>query len=314
MSGRVITLSGGVGGAKLVLGLSHIVAGSDLIVACNTGDDFDHLGLRICPDIDSVLYALSGLSDQVRGWGRKDETWSFMAAIKDLQGPGWFNLGDRDLATHVLRTDMLRQGDSLSAVTDDLAKRLGINATVLPMSDERVSTRVQTQTGELAFQHYFVREQCAPIVTGFVFDGIAKARPQADVLDALGTARTIVIAPSNPYVSVDPILHLPGMRNALRDAAAPIVAVSPIVGGRAIKGPAAKMMTELGIDVSVLGVAEHYRGLIDGLVIDVLDAKLAPEINAMGIETCVTQTVMTDLDSRIALAQATLDFAGGLVR
>lgn len=315
MSNRVVTLSGGVGGAKLVLGLSHCLEGDDLVVACNTGDDFDHLGLRICPDIDSVLYALSDLSDQQRGWGRRDETWTFMAALKELDGPGWFNLGDGDLATHVLRSELLRQGKSLGEVTIDLAKRMGIKALILPMSDHPVATIVKTKSGNLAFQHYFVRDQCDPCVTGFTFDAIAQAQPQPHILDALrDDPEAIVIAPSNPYVSVDPILLLPGMRKALKGADSPIVAVSPIVGGQALKGPAAKMMKELGKDVSVFGIAEHYHGLIDGLVIDIQDANLAPKINALGIETHITQTVMTNIESRVTLAKATLDFARRIAR
>ena len=310
MSGAVITLSGGVGGAKLVLGLSHVVANNKLVVACNTGDDFTHLGLRVCPDIDSVLYALSGLSDQKRGWGRSEETWTFMSAMKELQGPDWFNLGDGDLATHVLRTNMLEHGKTLGEVTGDLAQRLGIKAQILPMSDDLVATIVQTNSGDLAFQHYFVRDQCEPCVTGFSFDGIDVARPHSRILAALRTEpKAVIIAPSNPYVSVDPILGLKGLKAELKNAGAPLVAVSPIVGGQAIKGPAAKMMHELGKDVSVLGIAAHYRGLIDGLVIDVQDAELAPKIREMGIKTHVTQTVMTDLKGRIELAKATLDFA-----
>ena len=313
MSGKVITLSGGVGGAKLVLGLSHVVEGDDLLVACNTGDDFQHLGLTICPDIDSVLYALSGLSDQQRGWGRKDETWTFMSALSGLGGPEWFNLGDGDLATHIVRSDMLRDGKSLSETTAELANRMGVTATVLPMSDDAVSTIVHTATEDLAFQHYFVREQCVPVVTGFSFDGIERAQPQARLLDGMvAIPEAIVIAPSNPYVSVDPILALPGLRAAMKTARAPVVAVSPIVGGAALKGPAAKMMQELGKDVSVLGIAEHYRGLIDGLVIDTEDAGLAPAIEDMGIAALVTPTVMTDLASRIGLAKDTLKFAGEL--
>ena len=310
MSGAVVTLSGGVGGAKLVLGLSQVVAGTKLVVACNTGDDFTHLGLRVCPDIDSVLYALSGLSDQTRGWGRKDETWTFMSAMKELHGPEWFNLGDGDLATHVLRTDLLTNGKTLGDVTGDLARRLGIKADIQPMSDDPVATIVHTNTGDLAFQHYFVREQCGPCVTGFSFNGIDVARPQSRIMDALQSDPTaIIIAPSNPYVSVDPILRLTGMKAALKNARAPIVAVSPIVGGQTIKGPAAKMMQELGKDVSALGIACHYQDLIDGLVIDVQDAELAPQIREMGIKTHITQTVMTDLNSRIELAKSTLEFA-----
>ena len=315
MTGKVITLSGGVGGAKLVLGLSHIVMGGDLVVACNTGDDFDHLGLRVCPDIDSILYSLSGLSDQQRGWGRRDETWTFMSALGDLKAPIWFNLGDGDLATHVFRSDLLRQGQLLGAVTAELALRLGITATICPMSDDPVATIVQTPEGELAFQHYFVREQCKPSVTGFRFEGLNAASLNGTVADALNdNPRAIIIAPSNPYVSVDQILHIPGMMDALIAADAPIVAVSPIVGGQALKGPAAKMMAELGIDVSVLGIARHYHELLDGLIIDQIDANLAPKIEAMGLKVHVTQTIMSDLKSRIDLASATLAFTNELAQ
>ena len=315
MTGKVITLSGGVGGAKLVLGMSHIVMGGDLVVACNTGDDFDHLGLRVCPDIDSILYSLSGLSDQQRGLGRRDETWTFMSALGDLKAPIWFNLGDGDLATHVFRSDLLRQGQLLGAVTAELALRLWITATICPMSDDPVATIVQTPEGELAFQHYFVREQCKPSVTGFRFEGLNAASLNGTVADALNdNPRAIIIAPSNPYVSVDPILHIPGMMDALIAADAPIVAVSPIVGGQALKGPAAKMMAELGIDVSVLGIARHYHELLDGLIIDQIDANLAPKIEAMGLKVHVTQTIMSDLKSRIDLASATLAFTNELAQ
>ena len=315
MSGPVLTLSGGVGGAKLVLGLSKILDGDDLVVACNTGDDFDHFGLRICPDIDSVLYALSGLSNQQRGWGRRDETWTFMSAIQDLKGPDWFNLGNGDLATHVLRSEFLRQGQSLNAVTAGLATRFGITANICPMTDDPVATVVQTPAGDLAFQHYFVREQCQPCVTGFRFDGIARARPNSQVIAALrADPKAIIIAPSNPYVSVDPILHIPGMLDSIKGANAPIVAVSPIVGGQAIKGPAAKMMSELGKDVSVLGIAQHYRDILDGLVIDHQDAHLAAEIESMGMRVHVAQTLMTNLETRVVLAQATLDFASEIAQ
>lgn len=315
MISQVVCLSGGVGGAKLVQGLSYVVNGSDLIVACNTGDDFDHLGLRICPDIDSVLYALGGLSDQQRGWGRRDESWTFMAALKGFGGPDWFNLGDGDLATHVLRTDGLNRGKSLSEVTLNLAQALGIDACILPMSNDPIATIVNTNEGTLAFQHYFVREQCQPEVTGFSFDLIEAATPQPDIIRALGNGpKTVVIAPSNPYVSVDPILELAGMREAVTSSGAPIVAVSPIIGGQAVKGPAAKMMRELGKDVSVLGVAQHYQGFIDGLVIDELDATFAAEIESMGIQTLVAPTLMTDIDSKIALAEHTLGFAESLTK
>ncbi len=313
MSGTVVTLSGGVGGAKLVLGLSHVLDGERLVVACNTADDFDHLGLRVCPDIDSILYALSGLSDQVRGWGRKDETWAFMAAMKQLGGPDWFNLGDRDLATHVLRTTLLAEGQTLGEISSELARRLGISARILPMSNDPVATIVHTSDADMKFQHYFVRDQCKPVVRGFSFDGVDQAAPNPLIISALQDApKAILIAPSNPYVSVDPILSVPGMRAALKNANAPVVAVSPIVGGQAIKGPAAKMMKELGRDVSALGIARHYSGLIDGLIIDTADAHLASDIEATGVRVLVAPTIMTDLDTRIALARTALEFAGDI--
>jgi LPPG:FO 2-phospho-L-lactate transferase len=310
MNRRVVVLSGGVGGAKLVLGLSHLVTDQRLVVACNTSDDFVHLGLHISPDIDSVFYALAGLSDEQRGWGRRDESWAFMAALDQLGGENWFNLGDADLALHVLRTQMLDQGMSLSEVTSRLVTGLGITAELVPMSDERVSTRVLTSDGELMFQHYFVRDQCVPEARGFRFDGIEDAAPARVITEALeDDPRAIIIAPSNPYVSIDPILGLKNMRQALISAKAPVVAVSPIIGGQAIKGPAAKMMTEMGEEVSSIGIARHYAGLIDGLVIDSEDAKHAAEIEAMGIRVLVTPTRMTDLGTRIRLARDTLDFA-----
>lgn len=313
MNGKTVVLSGGVGGAKLVLGLSYVLEGDALIVACNTGDDFDHLGLRVCPDIDSVLYALSNLSDQQRGWGRKDESWAFMSAVEHLQGPTWFKLGDGDLATHVMRTDWLRQGMTLTEATSELAARWRIKTYVVPMSDELVRTIVQTEVGELEFQDYFVGQQCAPTVSGFRFDGIEKALPQVDIMNALNAGPdAVIIAPSNPYVSIDPILNLVGMHDVLKASRAPIVAVSPIIGGQAIKGPVAKMMTELGHDVSALGIARHYQGLIDGFIIDECDADLSADIQSLGIEPKVLPAIMTDLESRISLAQATLLFASEL--
>ena len=251
---RVIALSGGVGGAKLVLGLAHVLPGDRLTVVTNTGDDFDHLGLRICPDTDTVLYTLSGLADPKKGWGRAEETWTFMDALSALGGEDWFSLGDGDLALHVLRTHRLSEGASLGDVTAEMADVLNIAPMILPMSDQPVATHVDTPDGRLAFQHYFVRERCAPIVTGFDFEGIEAARPNPELVRQLEEGpEAIIIAPSNPYISVDPILGLPGLRAMLRACGAPIIAISPIVGGAAIKGPAAKMMTELGVEVSAFG-------------------------------------------------------------
>lgn len=310
---RIITLSGGVGGAKLVLGLTHALPADRLLVVTNTGDDFDHFGLRICPDTDTVIYTLSDLADRERGWGRTGESWNFMDAMREIGGADWFNLGDRDLALHVYRTDRLNNGASLSEVTAYIADVLGISVPVVPMCDQPVSTMVDTAETRLAFQHYFVREQCAPKVTGFAFDGIDKASPNPALISALDdNSAAVVIAPSNPFVSVAPILAVPGMRDLLRDCGAPIVAVSPIIGGQALKGPAAKMMTELGMPASALEIARHYQNFIDGLIIDEKDAHLAPAISDLGLQVEVTQTIMNDLSDRINLAGQTLDFAARL--
>ncbi len=305
MSGSpIIALSGGVGGAKLALGLSRLGLGDDLLIVTNVGDDFEHLGLNICPDIDSVVYALSGLNDQEKGWGRADEGWRFMQALAELGGEDWFNLGDRDLAMHVLRTQALARGESLTQVTRTITRQLGITARVLPMTDDPVRTMVQTADGPLAFQHYFVRDQCAPVVTGFEFEGMAQAKPQADFMAALKNPdlRAVIITPSNPFVSIDPILRLPCVRDALDATAAPIIAVSPIVAGLAIKGPAAKMMTELGMPSTALAVARHYEDLIDGFVLDETDADLFDEINALNMRALMAQTVMASLEDRDSLA------------
>lgn len=313
-----VALSGGVGGAKLALGLSRVLPGDALTVVCNTADDFDHLGLRISPDLDTVMYTLAGISNRVTGWGQAHETWSFLEALSHLGGETWFRLGDRDLATHVERTQRLRAGETLTEVTAALCRALGIAARVLPMSDDPVRTVVLTEDGELSFQHYFVRDACAPTVSGFRFDGIDTARPEAAFLAALEDLATgaIVVCPSNPFVSVDPVLALDGVEGALRRAAAPVVAVSPIVGGAAIKGPAAKMMAELGMPVTALGVARHYqeRDLLDGFVIDDADAGQAAKIEDLGLSTLVTGTVMETLADRERLAAETLDFARGLSR
>lgn len=311
---RVVALSGGVGGAKLALGLTDAVPGDNLLIVANTGDDFSHLGFAISPDIDSVVYALAGLNDQQRGWGRKDETWTFMSALGDLGGETWFNLGDGDLAMHVRRSEALRDGKSLSAVTAEIANALGISARILPMSDDRVATMVETASGPLAFQHYFVREQCAPAVTGFRFDGIEDARPHPALMMALAdpALEAVIITPSNPFVSIDPILALSGVQDTIAACTVPVVAVSPIVGGAAIKGPAAKMFRELGFAASALGVARHYAGLIDGFIFDTVDAEAESEIRALGMATLVTDTVMQTLEDRRRLAGEALAFADGL--
>ena len=313
----VLALSGGVGGAKLALGLADALAPGRLHVLANTGDDFQHLGLQICPDIDTLLYTLSGRADQTRGWGLAGETWQTMAALAELGGETWFRLGDRDMATHLWRSQRLIAGVGLAAVTAELASRFGLTSHLYPMSDDPVSTTVRTERGDLPFQHYFVRYQCEPAVQGFNFDGISAARPNRTCLSLLQRNQldAIVICPSNPLVSVDPILQVPGLWLALRNSPAPVVLVSPIVAGQAIKGPAAKMMRELGMAVTAAGVARHYcaryPGLVDYFVIDETDATLADEISELGVTVAVTGTVMKSREDKRQLARFCLQLAGG---
>ena len=306
---KVVALAGGVGGAKLAHGLAQVLAPEALTIAVNTGDDFEHLGFHISPDLDTVMYTLAGLADRERGWGLAEETWNFMAALERLGGPAWFRLGDRDLATHVERTERLRQGESLGEVTRRLFSVFGVKALVVPMSDEPVRTLVQTDAGALEFQHYFVREQCRPRVRALEYRGAERARPSPPLLAALREAAGVIVCPSNPYLSVAPILAMPGVKEALR-AARPVVAVSPIVGGQALKGPAAKIMRELGVEPSALEVARYYRGIVDALVIDRADAALAPAIEALGMRTLVTDSVMRSDADRARLARDCL----GLLR
>jgi LPPG:FO 2-phospho-L-lactate transferase len=301
---KVVALSGGVGGAKLALGLSRVVEGDALMVVANPGDDFEHLGLTICPDLDTLTYVLAGIDDQTRGWGRAGETWSFMEQLKAQGGETWFNLGDKDLELHRERSRRLVGGESLMAITADVTNRLGIAARIVPATDDKLRTIVETETGPLGFQQYFVQEHCEPKVRGFRYDGADRARPNPAVVAALAAPEleAVVICPSNPYVSIDPLLAMPGLRRALAAAPAPVVAVSPIIGGRALKGPAAKMMTELGVVPTAAAVAAHYGALIDGFVLDAREPGIA-------IPSLVTDTVMTDAASKEALARAVLDFA-----
>jgi LPPG:FO 2-phospho-L-lactate transferase len=312
--GTVAALCGGVGGAKLAFGLQGVVRGESLAVIVNTGDDFEHLGLSICPDIDTVLYTLGGLNSRARGWGREDESWSCMETLATLGGESWFQLGDRDLALHLLRSDALRSGQTLSDITSRLATALGIDASVIPMSDDPVHTIVHTDAGELPFQRYFVEQRCEPRLRRLRFAGAESATPAPGAIRAL--ARTdlaaVLICPSNPYLSIDPILAVAGIRDLLAATPAPIVAVSPIVAGAAVKGPTAKIMTELGVPVSSLSVAEHYRGLIDAIVIDRSDRAERHAIESLGIAVHVTDTLMRDDADKSRLARETLDFAAEL--
>lgn len=302
--GNILALSGGVGGAKLALGLSNVLSPAQLTIVANTGDDFSYLGLHISPDIDSILYALAGVNNRETGWGRDSETWSFMAELERLGIESWFRLGDRDLVVHLYRSDRLRTEQTLSGVTTDLAQRFGIGARIVPMTDDVVGTIVETDAGSLSFQNYFVRYRCQPKVSRVTYDGADDARMSPGFLEALSDPQLagIVICPSNPWLSIDPILSLPGAAAAIAGSPAPVIAVSPIVQGRAIKGPTAKIMGELGIAESALSVAEHYHALIDGFILDTLDEAVAPSVARLGIDVELANTVMQTLNDRISLA------------
>jgi LPPG:FO 2-phospho-L-lactate transferase len=310
--GHVLALCGGVGGAKLAAGLAAVLPPERLTIVVNTGDDFEHVGLAISPDIDTVVYTLSGLADQVRGWGVADESWQAMAQLGRLGEAQWFQLGDRDLAMHLARTRRLRAGETLSAITASLAGHLGIQPAITPMSDEPVRTMVATDEGELDFQRYFVAEQCRPVARAIGFAGAREARPSPGFAAALARADlgAVIICPSNPYLSIDPLLALPGVRQRLIELAAPRVAVSPIVAGQAIKGPTAKLMAELGASVDVVGIARHYQGLIDKLMIDEADRAEASAVEALGLAAVVAPTIMKSHADRVSLAEATLAAAG----
>lgn len=308
---RVVALCGGVGGAKLALGLHRILGPGELAVVVNTGDDFEHLGLHISPDLDTVIYTLSGLSDLERGWGRTGETWNLMGALRELGGPDWFLLGDRDIGIHILRTQWLRGGDSLSGFSETIGHRLGIDSAILPMSDAPVRTMIETPEGAMAFQQYFVARRCEPTVRGLRFEGASEARITPQVAAALASPdlEAIIICPSNPYLSIDPILAVGGMHAALAAASAPIVAVSPIIAGQAIKGPTAKIMKELGIEGTNAAIAAHYDGLIDGLMIDSADA---PDRARITVPVEAVPILMRDLSDRDRLAESALKFARDL--
>jgi len=310
----IVVLAGGVGGAKMAQGLQAALPSGDLTVVVNTADDFDLYGLCISPDLDTVMYTLAGIADPVNGWGVAGDTRNTLDAIARYGEEPWFLLGDQDFATHILRTERLRAGRPLSAVTTELSDALGIQSRIVPMTDDRVATQVDTPAGTLEFQDYFVGRRQSDDVLGVTFGGIERATAHQDALSAIREAEAVVIAPSNPIVSVAPILDTPGMREALDDTPAPIVAISPIVGGRALKGPAAQMLATLGHEVSALGVARLYAGLIDGLVVDDIDREIVPAIELAGPRVLVTATVMGDEADRRRLAAEVLDFASTLAR
>lgn len=326
---NIVALAGGVGGAKLVDGLAQILPPQNLTIVVNCGDDFEHLGLKICPDLDTVCYTLAGHANPVTGWGRAAETWNALESLAELGGPVWFRLGDRDLGTHLERTRLLRQGLTLSQITERFCEAWKIEARILPMSDDPVSTAVYTDEGKLPFQEYFVRRQCRPKVTGFEFRGAENALPAPGVINALAATDMVIICPSNPWVSIDPILALPGIKAEIankdisdRDPGVlrrivgtkgTVVAVSPIIGGEAVKGPAAKMYAELGLEPSALAVARHYGsaeqgGLLSGFVLDHVDAALEKDVRSLGIDTLVTDTIMRTKRHRTRLAKEVLNF------
>ena len=309
----VLALSGGIGGAKLDLGLYHVLKPWELAVAANTGDDFEHLGLTICPDLDTIMYTLSGTSDEVRGWGRQGETWACLSQLKEIGGSSWFGLGDKDLAVHLYRTELLRQGKPLGEITGNLFASFGIKAQVMPMADQPVVTIVHTTDGrDLPFQRYFVEERCAPGVRGFTYQDAETATPPTALLAMIrgGNLRAIVICPSNPFVSINPILSIPGIREALAASKTPIVAVSPLIGGAAVKGPLAKMLAEMGLPASNRSIADQYKGLLTGMIIDKTDGDDAN--NQLEMPVLAVNTLMNSLEDRKRLAQDVLEFADRL--
>jgi LPPG:FO 2-phospho-L-lactate transferase len=303
---KIVALAGGVGGAKLAHGLAQILPPEDLTIIVNIGDDFEHLGMYISPDLDTVCYTLAGLANPETGWGRVGETWQTIANIERLGGPSWFRLGDQDIATHLERTRRLKEGQSLSQVTRDFCAAWGVKQTVLPMSDQPVRTIVETDEGDLPFQEYFVHRDCQPRVKGFRFEGVKSAQPAAGAREAIQSAETVIVCPSNPWVSIDPIL---AVLSSPATRLPSVVAVSPIIGGQTVKGPAAKMYAELGIEPSALAVANHYRGRLAGFVLDTVDAHLAGQIP---VQTLVTDTLMKSIADRARVARDVLNFIGNL--
>ena len=312
---KIVALAGGVGGAKLAHGLAQILPPEDLTVIVNTGDDFEHYGLYICPDLDTVCYTLAGLANPETGWGRVNETWNVIENASKLGGPAWFRLGDQDLGTHLERTRRLTEGQTLTQITRDFCRAWGVEHTILPMSDQPVRTIVETDEGGLAFQEYFVHRHCEPRVKGFRFDGVDGAEPAPGAREAIQSADAVVICPSNPWVSIDPILQVFSLtpsplsrRERGWGEGKPVIAVSPIIGGQAVKGPAAKMYRELGIEPSAVAVANHYCDLATGFVLDQIDKQLKGDIMGLNMHTLVTNTFMNSHDDRSQLAQDVLNF------
>ncbi len=303
---KITAFAGGVGGAKLAHGLAQHLSSEELTIIVNTGDDFEHLGLTICPDLDTVCYTLAGLANPETGWGRVNETWNTITNIEKLGGPNWFRLGDQDIATHLERTRRLKKGEKLSEITREFCNAWGIQHAILPMSDSAVRTIVESNEGELPFQEYFVHRHCEPRVKGFRFDGVNSAEPVIGALEAIESSDAVIFCPSNPWVSIDPILSIPKISQALKGKK--VVAVSPIIGGKTVKGPAAKMYAELGIEPSAFAVAEHYRHLLSGFVLDSVDANLEINVQNLTMKTLIVDTLMNNLTDRARLANDVLNF------
>jgi LPPG:FO 2-phospho-L-lactate transferase len=304
---RITALAGGIGASKLLLGLANVMPPEELTIIANTGDDIELFGLRICPDVDTVTYTLAGVINEETGWGLKGDTFECLRWLEQYDEETWFNLGDRDLATHVFRTNQLRSGCSLSEVTDIVRRSLGVRSTILPMTDSYAPTRVATDEGEMHLQEYFVRRRCQPRVLGVSSDNIASAAPAPGVLSAIMEANAVVICPSNPFISIGPILAVPGVRDALRKTSAPVVAITPIIAGKAVKGPTAEMMRELGHEVSATAIARMYGDLLDIFILDETDSSSAADIQAIGVQPVAANTKMNTLDDKQALARRVLD-------
>ena len=308
---RVTLLAGGVGGARMAAGMAANLPPGHLTVIVNTGDDFEHLGLKICPDIDTVCYTLAGMENPVTGWGRQGDTYQAIDVVANLGGPAWFLLGDLDLGVHLERTRRCKAGNPLSRITQDFCRAWGITTKVLPMTDDNTPTWVYTDDGKLSFQEYFVHQRCMPKVIGFEFENIEHSKPAPGVCRSLDEADFVIICPSNPFVSIDPILHVPGIKEAVKRR--PVVAVSPLIAGKTVKGPAAKMFAELGLVPSSLEVARHYGDLLDGFVIDRQDQGLSAEFKQMGIDVGVLDILMKTPEDRARLASEVLAFCARIM-
>jgi LPPG:FO 2-phospho-L-lactate transferase len=302
-----VALAGGVGAAKLLRGLTHIVSRQELLIVGNTGDDLELYGLHVCPDLDIIMYTLAGVVDETQGWGIRDDTYNALTMLGKLGFEMWFRLGDRDLATHIIRTSLLRGGMALSQVTARLCRMLGVAAELTPMTDQTVRTKIISDGQTLEFQEYFVKNQARNRVTNVVYEGAAEAEPAPGIVEAIGRAERIIVCPSNPILSIAPMLAVPKIRRAILDARAQVVAISPIIAGKTVKGPADKILASMGYKASALGVAEYYTGFIARMIIDRADAAQEDEIRKLGLKVTVADTVMKNLEDSIRLARVAME-------